>query len=270
MNLSEAIAALERELRDSKQALEAGRIESAHYFLDHALARYLWGGVSTCETASAAVQVRKGGGAVPLKRQLHEALIDVSFIVSAGDPDLLAAASALKDLQDWQELWAFHATIVGEFPDFPFPPIPVEWASELAKPIEKVAEELDRVSVKHGGSPDLFARALADLRHSRYWHWSGMSRQGMIKELQRRRQLDAGSAAIAAMMTKLYNVGAHASPAWSQLDVDIRAGGRHVFPDPSASGEEDLIELATTAAHLLSGIRQVVSTRLLKAPIGAE
>lgn len=266
MNLGDAVADLEREIRESRQALETSRIESARYFLDHALARYLWVAASTSETTLAAVQARKGGGAVPLKRQLHEALINVTFIVSSEDPDLLAAKSALKDLLDWRELWQLHATVVGKYPGYPFPPIPEEWQADLAKPPDQLVKELDRVSRKHGGSADLFARAYAELMGTRYWHWSGIPRPRMIEELERRGQMDSGSAAIATMMTKLYNVGAHASPAWSQLDVDIRDGGRHVFPDPGTTGEEELVELATTAAHFLSGIRQVVSTRLLRTP----
>jgi len=262
--LHDTTDALRRELAEAKDVLGRSRIEDQHYFLDQALGRYLWGAAAIADSALALAMARKAAGADALIRQLHEALIDVSFILSSPDPDLCAAQSALKDLLDWRELWGLHAQVVRTNPDYPFPPIPDAWQAVLGQHVAANVDALDKVCSDLGGPPDLFTRAKAVLDASGRWHWSGMSRHQMITELTRRGELQEAGAAIALTVTKLYNVGSHASPSWSVLAVDIKdERAIHSFPDPSSSDDDDLVRLASTASHFLSGIRAAVSTRIL-------
>ncbi len=271
MTAEDTIAQLEARLREAKDFLAHTQIEATRYFLDQALGRYMWGAIATTEAILAAARAGKATGAKALERQLHESLIDVYFMLSAPDPDLCAAQSVLTDLADWRDLWRLHAQVVAQHPDFPFPPIPEEWRAVLSRRPEEATAQLDRISAEYGGPPDLFTRASQVLDKSRHWHWSGLSRTEMIRELRRRGQIDEGGAAIAKTITKLYNVGSHASPSWSLLTVDIRGeANEHIFPDPGAAAPDEVNQLARGAAHFLAAIHAAVATRVRRRPAAGQ
>ena len=261
MSTAESIQSLEDEIEDCRACLAKVQFKGSRYFLDQTVFRYLWGAVASADVVLLAAKAGHSSGTESLKRHLHESLLDLAYILSDADPELCAAKTVLADLDDWKEIWNLHPDVVAASPSEPIPPVPPEWNNILSKSVDDVVKDLDKFNGELAGRSDLFAQAHTQLKQQAHWHWSGKSRHRMIETLNSRGQLDNGSAAIARTLTKLYNLGTHASPSWSTLNFEVTGEEQvHQFPDPSESEDSDIERLVTQTASLLKGVRSFVET----------
>ena len=220
------------------------------------MAGFLYTGIATADTVVAVVTAGAGQGAGPLRRVIHEAYLDVLYMSSDPDPDLLAAKTILSDFQDSVRMVADYRIVVADHPEATLPPVPSSWGF-VDRPIGELLQSLDRDSASHGGSADLFTRAqLALDSHPRVWHWSGLSRRNMVNTLVARQKLSAKGAFMALGLTKIYNAGAHPRPAWADLPLPDEGLALEV---PLRADERDLSQLATSACQFLSGVTTEVA-----------
>jgi len=107
------------------------------------------------------------------------------------------------------------------------------------------------------GPEQLFSRAHEELVEQKHWHWSGLSRTGMIEELKKRGQIDDGSASVALALMKIYNTETHASPAWSTMPMEIKGPEQtHEFGDTRDSTDEEVQQLTLACTSFLTGVGQ--------------
>ena len=259
MSAPESIEALEKEISKCRDLLSKIQFKGSRYFLDQTIFRYLWGAVASGDLILLAVKADHSSGTESLGRHLHESLLDLVFILSDPDPQLCAAKTVLADLNDWKEIWDLHHEMAPASDAEPVPPVPPEWDALLSKSTDEVANDLDKLSSEMGGGNDLFAQAKEELDAQGHWHWSGLSRYKMIKTLEKRDQLDDASSVKARQHIKLFNLGSHASPSWSTLNLQITGEEQvHIFADPSESDDDEIMTLASQTTSLLAGMRKVV------------
>ena len=225
-----------------------------HYFLA-AMAGYLYGAIAVGDTVLGVVRSQFGRGAGPLKRFLHESYLDVLFLASDPDPDLLAAKTVLSELKDSLRLLADYREVRAAHPDAGLPPVPPAW-EYFDRPVEEMLRVLDDQNVNYGGSPDLFRRAWSSWDTGRYWHWSGLRRNQMINVLVTRGKLDGRGAFMAMSLTKIYNASAHPAPAWSELPFPEDTTSIDV---PLTASNADLGQLALASSQFLDGISKEVA-----------
>ena len=253
MPLSQHIVELQTAIERARSVLISIRIDPRKRFLHTALTGYLWGVIAIGETIVPLLQSRRGQGAAPLKRYLHESQLDTLFLIAHEDDDRYAARSMLAGLADSRKLLDDYSRIKADHPEVILPDLKPEYFESFGPSLEQHAAALDQQSALDGGPPDLFTRALEFMRTRKYWHWSGFNRQQMIADLISAKALAGPSAPMAISLTAIYNSIAHASPSWEHVHFPD-SDGPPEFDDPANADERDLMQLGIAAEQTISQI----------------
>jgi hypothetical protein len=253
IRMTDAVDLLVTSLHKSRETLNELRIRGPRHFFLWAMAGYLWSAIAASDTLLAVIRSRAGQGAAPLKRFLHESYLDVMFLSSDPDSDLLAAKTLLSELRDSVMLLNEYREVRAAHPEADLP-IP-SGSQFFDRPVGEFLIGLDEQNKGYGGSDDLFTRAWASWEKSKYWHWSGLSRKRMIDVLVERGKLHGRGAFIALSLTRMYNAAAHAAPTWAALP-DTRVSTS--LDTPKLSTEGDLTQLAVAGHQFLEGISREV------------
>jgi hypothetical protein len=261
-SLQASIEALTEAITDARSELAVFHVSAQHYYLEHALAGYLWNAIATSDTIRAVLHASAALGAEPLKRYLHECYLDVLFLVSDPEPDLLAAKCFLTELTDSRRLVQDYRKVVTAHPDIDLPELPAS-AEYFATSQAEAVERLDTANAAMGGAPALFARAAAAWNTHRHWHWSGVSRPDMVRALVARSKLTVQDQLMANSLTKIYNAGAHASPAWAELPFPECPGTLVPVEPPGTASESVQAQLGSGTLQFL--VRIVHEIRLYRA-----
>jgi hypothetical protein len=253
--MPEKLEELEAALVEARGTLAGIRIRGPHPFVQFAVVGYLWTGIAIGDSLVALIRGRAGGGGESLKRHLQEGFLDLLYLISDPDPDLLSAISLLSEFRGSRRLVDDYRRVMEEHPEAELPPVPEHWGP-VDRPIEETIATLDADSARLDAPPDLFARAWDWWeKHPRAWHWSGLSRKKMVDVLVARGKLSGKAAFMAMSLTNIYNAGAHASPAWANLPPGDPDGP---FPAPGPSSETVLAQLAVAGTQFVTGIRAEV------------
>lgn len=254
MDMTDRLDALVSSLEEGRQVLGGVQVDGPHHFFLAAMAGYLWSALAVGDTLLVVIQNRAGLGAGPLKRFLHESYLDVMFLNSSPDSDLLAAKMFLTELRDSVTLLSDYRQVRAAHPEARLPPEPA--ASQFFdRPIGEFLRILDEQNKGYGGSGDLFTRAWAAWERRSHWHWSGLSRKKMIEALVDRGKLEGRGAFIALSLTNMYNAAAHPAPAWAHLPFPSNDDRADL---PGVSSEGHLTQLALAGQQFLKGITQEV------------
>lgn len=247
-NYAQLVAAIAR----ARATLSGLALGGPRRCLQQALAGYLWSSVSTAEAMKALVDVQFADGGAPLKRYLHETLLDVMYLNSDPDPDFLAAKIMLQETRGSRALISDLREMASQYPNAAIPPIPERYAI-FEGPAEAFLSQMDAQNVRFGGTAALFSRAWAawEAQPRNIWHWTARSRREMVKALLARGKLEGLDALLAISLTRIFNSDAHASPSWT--DMNHPEGGA-LFAAPATSEPAIVDQFTLAAGHLLDQV----------------
>jgi hypothetical protein len=251
----EALAALAAEIGTCRALFDGAalRVYGPRFLLDSVVVRYLHGALATAEVVEAVARARHPAGAEPLARFLFETALDLMYLLYAPDAADAAARTVAWNLLDRERGLQQAAVVAATDPSGDAVGRKPETADEI---IEATAQAVERM----GGDAGLVRRVYADAKamRRRPWHWSGMSRTKMLKDLGTRGAPAELIAVLEGLWSALSNAG-HPSPRWHNLDFDLDPEAMTMtLPDSRVATDEEVAAFAERARDLLLIARRLV------------